>query len=245
MHIRFRHNLLMLALLVCGQAGASGLQVAPISLKLLANQNADGLSLSNTGDAALHAQVRVYQWTQEGGEEHLTLSRGLLVSPPMLQVEAGNTQLVRVIRIGAPPSGANATEAAYRIVIDELPTETSSKGGLNFVLRYSVPVFIEPAGVADTKPHLTWKLIEQKGHVVLDVANDGNGHAQLSKISFTNQQGKQTLVNGGLLGYVLPGAHMRWELKSPIAVFSGAGTLNVRVNDEAVAQPISLDTAAR
>lgn len=245
MHTRRRHNLLMFALLVCGQAGASGLQVAPVSLKLLANQNADGLSLSNTGAAALHAQVRVYQWTQEGGEEHLTPSRGLLVSPPMLQIEAENTQLVRVIRIGAPPSGASAKEAAYRIVIDELPTDAHSKGGLNFVLRYSVPVFVEPAGIADTKPHLTWKLIQQHGNAVLDVTNDGNGHAQLSKISFTNHQGKQTVVNKGLLGYVLPGARMRWELKSPVAVFDGGGTLNARVNDEAVAQPISLDTAAR
>ena len=71
-----------------GAAFASGLQVSPVTLTLSPTQAADGLWLSNTGDNVVNAQVRVFRWTQEGGEDKLTPSRGLLVSPPMLQLPA-------------------------------------------------------------------------------------------------------------------------------------------------------------
>ena len=58
-------------------AAASGLQVSPISLSLQAKENASGLTLSNTGDNAVHAQVRVYQWSQNEKGDQLTTSRGL------------------------------------------------------------------------------------------------------------------------------------------------------------------------
>jgi fimbrial chaperone protein len=66
-----RHTIAMLAALAMASsfAHASGLQVSPVSLSLQPTQNADGLWLSNSGDALVRAQVRVYHWTQEGGEE--------------------------------------------------------------------------------------------------------------------------------------------------------------------------------
>src|SRR5579883_159278 len=103
--------------LLSGMAAASGLQVSPVSLTLQPTQNADGLWLSNEAENVIRAQVRVYRWTQEGSEEKLTPSRGLVISPPMLQLAAADKQLVRVIRVGAPPSGAGATEEAYRVSI--------------------------------------------------------------------------------------------------------------------------------
>ena len=230
--------------LLCGTAAASGLQVSPVMLSLQARQNAEGLWLSNTGDQVLHAQVRVYHWTQEGGEEQLTPSRGLLVSPPMLEIAAGGRQLVRVIRVGAPPSGATAVEDAYRISVDELPVDTQGGKGLNFVLHYSLPVFIEPAGKAATKPELRWFLHREDGRAVLEVSNSGDGHAQLSQLSFTDSHGSNLSITDGLLGYVLPGAHMRWPLKPSVDAFAGGGTLHARINGEAVTQPVSLDSAA-
>jgi fimbrial chaperone protein len=228
-----------------GQAGASGLQVAPISLNLQARQNAEGLWLSNTGDAPLHAQVRVYNWTQNGGAEQLVPSRGLLLSPPMLQIAAGDRQLVRVIRVGAPPNGGAAVEDAYRVVVDELPVDVQNKQGVNFVLRYSVPVFVEPAGKTSVTPKLSWSLQREGDHALLEIRNSGDGHAQISQLDFTGRDGKAMSLGNGLFGYVLPGAQMRWILKPPADAFTGGGTLHAKVNNEAVAQPVSLDTAAR
>ncbi len=223
-----------------GCAGASGLQVAPTSLSLKATQNADGLTLSNTGDGVVHAQVRVYRWTQDASGDQLTPSQGLVISPPMLQVSAGGEQLIRVIRVGAPPSGPNAVEDAYRLAIDELPTEAKTGAGLKFVVHYSLPIFIEPAGALTTAPQLQWHLQREGQQVALQVTNTGNGHAQLATLSFVDPSGQRTELVPGLLGYVLPGATMHWTLKPPATVFSKGGTLEILVNGQKTTQNLSL-----
>lgn len=246
MMLRMR-SLYLLAVLgiTCGVTAASGLQVSPVSLNVPATQTAEGLWLSNTGDNVVSAQVRVYRWTQEGGEDKITPTRGLVISPPMLQLAVGDRQLVRAIRLGAPPSGPEAAQEAYRMVIDELPVDTAGKKGLQFVLRYSVPVFVEPAGAAATPAQLSWAIRRDGDKAMLEVANSGGTHAQLAKLTFTDAAGQSTELTPGLLGYVLPGAQMRWALKPLAKVFSGGGTLEIMINGQTVQQNISLVDAPR
>lgn len=225
------------ALVPFGLASASGLQVTPTSLSLQPVRAADGIWLRNSGDALLNAQVRVYHWTQENGEDKLTPTRALVASPPMLKLEAGGSQLVRVIRTGAPPADI---EQAYRVVVNELPLK-NDKGGLNFVLRYSIPVFVQSPASADAKPELTWTLRRNNDGVVLIVNNKGNTHAQISDVKITDGSGQQHTLKQGLLGYVLPGMNMRWELKSDTATIDAGGALHVRVNGESVSPTVSFD----
>jgi fimbrial chaperone protein len=231
-------------LLTSGTLLASGLQVSPVSLNLKAVQNADGLWLSNTGSNALHAQVRVYHWTQQDGTEQLTPSRGLVISPPMLEIKPGEKQLIRVIRVGAPPSGANAVEDAYRLAIDELPVDSAGGKGLQFVLHYSVPIFVEPAGLAEMAPQLHWQLQRVGTQAVLEVSNSGTSHAQIATVSFVNHAGRRIEVNNGLLGYVLPGTTMHWTLKQPAAEFTGGGTFEAKINGAPATQDITLAESA-
>lgn len=236
------------AALLCGSASASGLQVSPISLTIQSTQNADGLWLSNTGNSVVSAQVRVYRWTQEGGEDKLTPSRALLVSPPMLQLPVEGRQLIRAIRAGAPPSGPGAVQEAYRVIIDELPVDapaaatspapinSGAKKGLQFVLRYSVPIFVQPAGEAPSSPQLRWSVRDDAGKAVLEVANSGGSHAQLADLNFTDNAGRRTAVHPGLLGYVLPGAQMRWTLSAPASTFAAGGSWEAMINGNTAQQ---------
>lgn len=217
-------------------ACAAGLQVVPVSLTLDARRGADGLWLSNTGDAVLNAQVRVFHWTQANGEDQLTASRGLAVSPPMLKLEPGARQLVRVIRTGAAPA---EREDAFRLLVDEIPDEAAQKEGLNLVLRYSVPVFVAPTAAAQPAPQLDWSL--QGGTApTLAVANAGSMHAQLASLVFTGVDGSSVAVSDGLLGYVLPGAAMRWPLQGDRAAYAHGGRLSARINGEPLATPVVL-----
>jgi fimbrial chaperone protein len=237
-------------------AGAIGLQVTPTSLSVKASENATALWLSNTGDGVTHAQVRVYRWTEDQNGDHLTPSgglwtqnehgdqvspsSGLVVSPPMAQVGTGDQQMIRVIRVGAPPSGPGAVEEAYRLAIDELPIDAPAGPGLHFVVHYSVPVFVEPLGKKGTAPQLQWTLRQEDEHVVLQVSNSGNGHAQLANLSFVDSAGQRTEVDSGLLGYVLPGATMHWALKPPAKVFARGGTLEIMINGRKATQNLPL-----
>lgn len=218
-----------------GGAHAAGLQVTPVSLTLDAKRNADGMWLSNTGDAPLTAQVRVFHWTQAGGEDQLTASRSLAVSPPMLTLEPGARQLVRVIRTGAPPA---EREDAFRLLVDEVPDERTQKTGLNMVLRYSVPVFVAPSGTSPTAPQLSWSL-RGGAETALEVANAGSMHAQLSSLAFVGADGASTPISEGLLGYVLPGATMHWPLKGA-AAFAHGGQISARINGEALTPTAAL-----
>lgn len=226
----------------CGLVLASGLQVTPTSISLQPTRQADGLWLRNSGDAPLHAQVRVYHWTQENGKDQLTPTRALVASPPMLKLDQGKSQLVRVIRTNVPPSQA---EQAYRVIVNELPPAKDTGGGLSFVLRYSIPVFVQAVDAPDARPELTWSLNHDNGHLVLGVSNDGRQHAQISNVRFTDGSGHRHPLKQGLLGYVLPGRKMHWELPLDGSLISAGGTIEAKVNGESVTPTVSLDAGTR
>lgn len=245
MHRGLRASWLALLGFMClaAPAAATGLQVSPISVTLRAEQNADGLWLSNTGETALHAQVRVFRWTQENGEEKLLPTQELAISPPMLALPPGERQLVRVIRLGPPPQEA---EASYRVIVDELPLETpAAESGLQFVLRYSIPVFLPPAGEVPLASALRARLDVSEAKAALEVDNTGNIHAQIADLVFIDTAGQRHPIASGLLGYALPGQRMRWPLTHPSSLFAKGGTFKARINGEAAEQSLLLDSAAR
>ncbi|PYE40382.1 fimbrial biogenesis chaperone [Psychrobacter fozii] len=235
-------------LLSSGLAVASGLQVSPISLSLQAREKASGLTLSNSGNDVLHAQVRVYRWLQDEKGDQLTPSRGLLASPPMIEVKPGERQLIRIIRAKAPPQGTGAVEDAYRIAVDEIPVKSVNQTtGLQFALSYSLPVFVQPAGVTKTSPKLQWSThLQSDGKAIkLRVSNSGNGRAQLSALSFVDTAGNSTVINPGLLGYVLPSATMNWTLKIPPSVLTTGGKFKVMMNGIQTTPDVTMGTSIR
>ncbi|WP_201564123.1 molecular chaperone [Psychrobacter sp. CMS30] len=237
------------SLLLCSNwAMASGLQVSPISLSIQARENASGLTLSNTGDNVVHAQVRVYHWSQDETGDQLTLSRGLLASPPMIELNPNDKQLIRIIRAKAPPHGSGAVADSYRILVNELPIKSpDQKSGLQFALSYSLPVFVQPVGVVKTAPKLQWSTHVQPDNkqIKLRVHNGGNGHAQLASLSFVDTTGTSIDVHKGLLGYVLPGATMYWTLKTPPSALTTGGKFKAMINGTETIQDVTLDTSDR
>lgn len=221
---------------------AAGLQVTPTILTLQAKQRADGLWLSNTGSKPLQAQVRVFRWVQDSHEERFEATRALAISPPMLELAPGARQLVRVIRLGAPP----AAEESYRLIVDELPPgDHEQTGGLQFVLRYSVPVFLAPAGDAPSAPELRARLSFEGGQPRLSVHNRGSQHAQLADLVFVDAQGGRHPIGSGLLGYALAGQGMRWTLAAPAELLRTPGTFKARINGESTERTLALDPPAR
>lgn len=214
-----------------GNASASGLQVSPVTLSLQQTQRAEGIWLSNSGDSPINAQVRVFHWSQNGYGDQLASSQGLVISPPMLTIQPGGKQLIRVIRTGAPTK----VEDAYRLSINELPLSSTKKNSLQFVLHYSVPVFIQPPGVENTLAKLQWQIRHSNGDAFLEVNNQGNGHAQLSEVTLITASGSRKNITPGLLGYVLPGSTMRWALPNGA---SQGEKLEVTVNGEKTVQTL-------
>src|SRR5690606_334469 len=124
---------------------AGDLQVAPILIEIAADEQSQALTLSNTGDTPLRAQIRVMDWRQADGGEDFAPTRLLRASPPIVEIAPHSRQLIRIVR---PDNTPPATELAYRLIVDELPDPGKAEvAGLKLLLRYSIPVFVLPPGV--------------------------------------------------------------------------------------------------
>ena len=219
-------------LLLCGlpvSAPAAGLQISPISLSVAADSRVTEIWLRNNSQDVVHAQVRVYRWSQSQGQDVLTADNALIASPPMVAIPAGGQQLVRLVRVGALAEPA-AVERSYRLLVDELPVQQQQKSetSLRFVFRYSVPVFI--AGTAKQKAKLDWRVEESDGHAWLIVSNTGTRHVQLADVSFAAPHGKAVAVLPGLAGYVLAGQQRRFKLPLPPSAFAQGGVFSGRAD---------------
>ncbi|WP_162932263.1 fimbrial biogenesis chaperone [Solimonas sp. K1W22B-7] len=159
----------MASLLVTTAVTAAGLSVTPISLEFTSAAPAQALWLSNTGDAPIDAQLRAYAWNQDEGKDRLLPTRDLVLSPPMIALQPGQKQLVRVIRTAA----TGPRESSYRILVDELPDPAKLQQGLHFVMQFSIPVFADTGTAA--APALEWRLAREGDKLKLITDNKGGG----------------------------------------------------------------------
>nr|WP_255783986.1 molecular chaperone [Lysobacter chinensis] len=224
------------------------MQVAPTSITIRTGQVAEGLTLRNTGTAPLHAQLRVFRWHQDGGEDSLEATTDIALSPPMVEIAPGGRQLVRVVRTAPPPVDV---ETGYRIIVDEIPVardgdgqEPSPQAGLRFVMRYSIPLFLAPPQPDAPMPSLHAHVVGDGRERFIEIRNDGQGHAQVADLAFVGADGRRTVVAPGLSGYVLPGRNRRWKLPerldSPLD-----GAFKARINGESVERTLAMDAEAR
>lgn len=219
-------------------ACASGLQVAPTGLEFASGAASEALWLTNTGDEELRAQVRAFEWTQADDSDRLTPTQKLVASPPMLVLAPGQRQLVRVIR---PQSAPGVGESAFRLLVDELPKDAQASG-VQYVLRYSVPVFV--GGPAqDAAAALEWKAHVEPGALVLEAHNRGARRAQLAGVEWLAPGSGAVELVPGLLGYVLAGSTMRWSVDAPSARAADAARVRIKVDGEPVEFALSPDPA--
>ncbi|AVE42950.1 molecular chaperone [Providencia stuartii] len=211
------------------QLYGGGLQVTPVTLTFNPQQNSAGIWLSNNGKEPIQAQVRTFLWYQKNSSNELVATRDIIISPPMIKLNPNEQQLVRVIRNN---NIMGSEELAYRLSINELPTGQNSSNKLQFVLHYSLPIFVQPLNMPSATVFLEWQLIKHPSKNTLIVHNNGNSHAQLSNIHFIDCKGKHTIINSGLLGYVLPRSTMQWEVTLPEVCSKPNNTIKALINGE-------------
>jgi fimbrial chaperone protein len=245
--------LLAMVLLVTSPVhAASSVLIWPIDPVLEADQQASALWLENRGNETANLQIRVFAWSQSGFNDQYQIQRDVIGSPPVAKIEPGQKQLVRLTRTRDIPPGQ---ELAYRIIIDEIPSPRSpvaddgkTAAAIRFQMRYSIPLFAYGAGLWSKPdstrqrdpqgmglPQLSWRSVAVDGQPYVEVRNQGAVHARLTDVSLKQGSQARPLVER-LLGYVLPGAIMRWPAPGSVA---GNPALQVRVNGAAQVQDVT------
>lgn len=202
---------------------AASIQVAPVSLELLAPTSAGTLKLENKGGKALGVQLRVFRWSQVGGQEKLEPTKDVVVSPPIVQVASQASVTVRVLR---PNKNEIVGEENYRVLIDELPDPATRKNGVvSIVLRQSIPISFRSQTA--NAPQVTWAVETNGGRSFLTAHNSGERKLRVSQLKLSGSGGRSVVVSEGLVGYVLGGSSMRWPLSQQASRLASERSLTI------------------
>lgn len=219
---------------------AASLQVAPISVAFSPQEKAKEIWLTNTSERPIRAQTRVLIWSQVAGQDQVNPTRGLVASPSITEIKAGEQQLIRIIRI-APQN--TAVEQTYRLLIDELPSsgQADAQTGLQLLLQYSIPVFIQPTDSIAMRNGLTLlnQVNFQYQNQQLIVKNNAKSHIRISELTYINPNGERIPLINGLVGYALAGQSMRWEIPESKKILPN-GKFEARINSDGLAQMLPI-----
>lgn len=191
-----------------GQDFAQGFTIIPVTVEMPPGQLAAALTLQNESDRDATFQVRPYAWAQPQGHDELTASDALAVSPPLGVIHAHARQVVRLVL----RRGAGDHEAAYRILIDQIPPPPAP-GTVGFTLRISIPVFAEPA--ARAAPRVRWRVDTTGEGASLVAVNDGDRRLVVRDMALVGPGGRRVELERGLSPYILSGATRRWRIMPP------------------------------
>lgn len=208
---------------------AANLRISPVSLDLTAPQRAAVVKLRNDSSVPTNVQARIFTWTQVDGKDRLTPAVNVVVSPPAVKVQPGETYTIRVMRLDG---SRKQPEESYRLWVDELPDINVHRRstGVDMVARYSLPVFFsEFSAVSD----LQWKVRKHGKNLQITATNTGTRHAKIANLIAAVGDKKVNLGNG-LNGYVLAGSTMQWEAKAGKVKQGDQLTITARGDDYAV-----------
>ena len=218
---------LLLGLASGAPVNAGGLSVAPITLEFRAGQRTLSATVANPGKEPMQVQVRLFRWSSEGTGETYTDTRDIGFSPPMFTLEPGERQVVRLM-VRQPPS--DGREAAYRLIVDQLPQP--NRPGVQMPVRVVLPVFVQPAQTP-APGKLEWTASVDAGQTVLRARNTGGRRVKLFDVA--RKEGRvSTPIQSGLAGYVLADQARTWRFPHK------AGTSEIEVTARTEAGPMAL-----
>ena len=201
--MRLLPRVVLVLCLACASASASSLRVHPLLLSLGPGQRATELQLRNTGDAPVLIEIEAQRWQEIDGEDALSPTRDIVLSPPLLELRTGAEQIVR---IGLRGTEAGGDERAYRLFVTELPG-TPDAAPVRFNVRLSLPFFVRP-----DRPSMAAHWRSEAGR--LRLVNAGNVHLKLLGARLQSADGRALGLPVSGPTYLLPQGRHDWTLEN-------------------------------
>jgi fimbrial chaperone protein len=197
-----------------------------IDADVLAPARSATFHLQNKGSRPLNAQVRLFRWSLENGQDRLTPTSDVMATPPIVEIGPGKTFTIRVVRRA---STEVTGEEPYRLVVDELPEGgNAARLGINVAVRYVIPIFFSSRDAQEKK--LQWSIRTINGRPHLAANNPGDVRVQVADLRLGGK-----LVSKGLAGYVLGRTTKIWALPDgvpatgPVSGMSSRGAIQAEV----------------
>ena len=220
-------NLLVCCLITPVYAGV--FSVTPVRIYMTPKDKAVAVTITNESDEELVMQADLYVWKQKpDGEDDLTLTEDMFLSPPIIKLAGKSHQVVRLARLNRATSEQQMT---YRMIVREIPEAKPAKENiqLQIALAFSMPVFITPPGAKSKLDCIVARTAANSINAVCE--NTGNAYAQPLDFELTNAAGDK-LASRDTGGYILPAIKRTFDIKSADkSIPGGKAKLTVRLDD--------------
>lgn len=195
---------------LCTPARAGSLRVDPIQITISDDRRAASLTITNEGAEAATLRIMPMVWSQRDGADVHEPTSELIVSPPIVTVQAGAKQTVRV----GFRNQTTRVVGSYRLILEETPR--SGIAGVQVVLRLNLPLFARIApGDASS---LQWSSTRNaRGEWLVEAKNVGDRFVRLTSADVAAATGL-AYDKTFRLGVVLPHSSRRWIVgTAPVA----------------------------
>jgi len=219
---------LLVAVLIA-PAHAGRFSVTPVRIYMAPKDRAVAVTVTNEGDEELVMQADVFVWKQEpDGDEKLTPSEDLFLSPPILKLAPKSRQVVRLAMLRPPKTGPQLT---YRMIVREIPEARKAKKSveLQVALAFSMPIFVTPPGAR----HALDCIVERQAtdSVLAVCSNPGTAYAQPRGFVLNAADGTKLAARDSG-GYILPDVKRSFEIKRADGrIPGGKARLDVALDD--------------
>jgi len=188
---------------------AATFSVSPLRVDLSSQLQTGALTIRNQQDAEVTVEAQAMLWEQVDGQDRLTPTRDVLVSPVVFTLAPNGSQLVRVAL--QRPADAQR-ELSYRLILTEVPP-TAERGftGLSVTLRMSLPIFV--AATTDAQPTLEWTATRVGAdRLEITARNTGGAHTRVLNLIAEPVGHPDAAIAERPAAYVLPGQAWTWNL---------------------------------
>lgn len=210
-------------------ANAGVFSVTPVRIYMAPRDRAVAITVNNEGDEELVMQADVYAWKQKpGGEDELTLTEDMILSPPILKLAPRSRQVVRLALLRPRPTMEQLT---YRLIVSEVPEARPADKNLQLriALAFSLPVFITPPGARRQLDCSAERVAADTVRAACE--NTGNAYAQPREFVLTSVAGEK-LGSRDSGGYILPSIKRSFDIKRPEGrIPAGKAKLAVTLDD--------------
>jgi fimbrial chaperone protein len=218
----------LLAGLVALDAAAGSIELSPVRVDLSALARVGVLTVRNTGATASLMQVTLLAWDAQTPDQSGARSDELVVTPTTFALQPGAQQVVRLGLRGSPPP---TVEAAYRLIIEEVPAAQSpSSTATQLLVRHDVPVFVAPRVPAVRSMQAAAGCGPQATDLLL--RNSGNVHLKILQVALTDRASQEALSKWTTFDYLLPGGSRSWALGERAGSLPAAGTTVTALTDQ-------------
>jgi fimbrial chaperone protein len=207
-------------------AAAGVFTISPVRLHLGPRDRAVAVALGNDGDSPLVLQAELFLWRQDAsGADLLTPTDDLVLSPPIIKLDPGARQVVRLAMVAPRDAGRQLT---YRLVMREVPEALPAAAVVSVpvALAMSLPVFVTPPAA---RRDLACTLQRDGMQLFAQCENRGNAYAQLRELRVMRAGRQLAHFDGG--AYLLPGASRPIALQSEPDLAPGPAQLALLFDD--------------